>query len=137
MRHALRRRACRGSTALQRSTGSTGIQVYSGLQSTAVYNPPPDADGRGRTDGRTDGRTGQTGPIGIWAKIKTGGVTLILHQTTASASGFLRTRYGGTTPYVHFYISIRTFLPHCVLGSILRKTPTARRLRALCGKEKN
>ena len=58
-----------------------------------------DADGRGRTDGRTDGWTGQTGPIGIWAKIKTGGVTLILHQTTASASGFLRTRYGGTTQW--------------------------------------
>ena len=29
----------------------------------------------------TDGRTGQTGPIGICIKFKTGGVTLDLHQT--------------------------------------------------------
>ena len=39
----------------------------------------PDGPGRtrtdGRTDGRADGRTGQTGPIGICSKFKTGGVT--------------------------------------------------------------
>ena len=41
-----------------------------------------DPDGRtdGRAGGRTDGRTGQTGPIGICSKFKTGGVTSNLSE---------------------------------------------------------
>ena len=38
MRHALRRRACRGSTGLQRSTAVYRVYRYTGIQRSTVYN---------------------------------------------------------------------------------------------------